>query len=313
MSFRFDAAMKSILRRFAPDYVGFLGLSAVGRPSVLDVDLSAVSAATDVVVGLGDPLVAIACIDFQAGRDDFIDDRVLMDQALLRHAYHVPVHSVVIVLRPDAYRPTMTGRVRYAVDPTRGKMDFEYHVVKLWEIPVRTFLDGPVGLAPLAVLARLPGRGSVERRLEPIIREIDMKVRGELPPAEAADVMVASGLLSGLVLTRPAVEAIFRRVMQMEESTFYQMIVERGLAQGLEQGREQGREEGREEGREQGRVEGRSAATQALILRLGKKHLGRPTKAVQTALTGMADLPCLERIADRLDEATSWADLLATP
>lgn len=56
------------------------------------------------------------------------------------------------------------------------------------------------------------------------------------------------------------------------------------------------------------------AATCRLITRLGTSRCGTPpTPAQVAALAAVADLGVLERTADRINSATRWDDLLATP
>jgi hypothetical protein len=50
----------------------------------------------------------------------------------------------------------MSGAVNYAARPGRGKMDFGYEVVRLWERPADELLAGALATVPLAVLGRLP-------------------------------------------------------------------------------------------------------------------------------------------------------------
>lgn len=59
--------------------------------------------------------------------------------------------------------------------------------------------------------------------------------------------------------------------------------------------------------------EGRIMCAQKVLLRLGMKGFGAPLPEIQTAIADMTDLDRLDRILDRVFEATSWADLLATP
>jgi hypothetical protein len=49
------------------------------------------------------------------------------------------------------------------------------------------------------------------------------------------------------------------------------------------------------------------------ILRLGQKKLGAADTSMTTKLEGISDLERLNRIHDRLFEATTWQDLLDTP
>ena len=151
-------------------------------------------------------------------------------------------------------------------------------------------------MRPLAVLGRLQGRGGLRARLTPVVAELARVVRAGLPPAEVGDVLTAGEMLTGLVVNEAVAKVLFERFTNMEESSVYQAILRRGQALG----------------REEGRVEGRADQARAIILRLGQRRFGRPTKTAQAALAGIADVDRLDRIADRLDDAASWADLIAT-
>jgi hypothetical protein len=78
---------------------------------------------------------------------------VMVYNALLFAHYHVPVHTVVILLRPDATHPNLNGAIRYAPRPGRGSMDFSYEIVRLWERPAEELLAADLGVATLAMLA----------------------------------------------------------------------------------------------------------------------------------------------------------------
>ena len=81
--------------------------------------------------------------------------------------------------------------------------------------------------------------------------------------------------------------------LTLEDSTTYQYILEKGIAQGIAQGRAQ--------------------EAQSLIMRQGTKRFGAPTPEVEAAIRATTDQPRFERLAERVLDATSWADLLATP
>ena len=84
--------------------------------------------------------------------------------------------------------------------------------------------------------------------------------------------------------------------MTLEDSTTYQWIVQKGL----------------QEGRQKGMQEGRSTEAQNLVLRQGTNKFGANATA-EPRLRAIADIDHLERIADRVLDATSWDDLLGTP
>lgn len=50
-----------------------------------------------------------------------------------------------------------------------------------------------------------------------------------------------------------------------------------------------------------------------MIVRLGTKRFGEPDAAQAARFATSTDLPRLQRIIDRLLDAASWDDLLATP
>jgi hypothetical protein len=81
----------------------------------------------------------------------------------------------------------------------------------------------------------------------------------------------------------------------MEESVTYQAILRKGAVLGEAQGR-------RDE-------------VLRIIRNSGRKKFGPPAASIETAIASIEDVERLERIIDRLVDATptSWADLLATP
>jgi hypothetical protein len=100
MAMTFDATLKDMGRE-SPG--GFL--AAFDRPPavpvrLLNVDLSTVTRAADLILGLGEPLEEIMHFDFQASAAAWKHADVMVYNALLFAHYHVPVHTVVILLRP---------------------------------------------------------------------------------------------------------------------------------------------------------------------------------------------------------------------
>ncbi len=161
MSHPFDATLKDILGQSAADLTPLLGLPADLPARTLNIDLSTVSAATDVAFGFGEPLRQIVDINFQSGPDARLDARLLLYNAAYHHHYPVPVRSVVILLRPAADLTRLTGRLAYQEGGSR--VEFEYEVIRLWQQPVDAFLTGGLALLPLAPLCRLPAGVPLEQ------------------------------------------------------------------------------------------------------------------------------------------------------
>lgn len=282
MSKPFDAGLKEIVRRHVADYAAAFRLPHAAV--ALNVDLSTVSAATDIVLADAQPpRIGLVTLDFQSSHDPHLNDRILMYQGLLRSRYHLPVHSVVLLLRPDAFRPPMTGRVAYETAGGRGKMHFEYEIVRLWEVPAERFLRAGIGTAPLAVLGQLPEQRGLEAGLTDVLRELDRRTRAEVGAAESNDLMAAVTVLMGLRIDREVGRVLLQRVRAMEESTTYQLILERGEAKGARK----------------------------TLLALAREKLGRPSKKDLAALDRIEDVDRLVRMSRALHHVKSWDDLLA--
>lgn len=204
---------------------------------------------------------------------------------LLYAHHHVPVHSIVVLLRPRAEHPNMDGIVRYAPRPGRGKMDFEYEVVRLWQRPSEELLAGDVDLSPLAVLGKLPGQGSLEEGLATVAQRLAERVTKEVPPDRARKLLTDALLLTGLRVSRNLAKNIFGGVRMLEESDTYLMI--------LEQGEERGR--------------------RADILVVGEERFGPPDASVRTQLDAVTDLGRLKRMVRRAVKAMTWQEILDTP
>src|SRR5437763_6506041 len=135
MAMTFDATLKDMGRQ-SP--YGFL--TAFDRPPTvpvkpLNVDLSTVTTAADLILGLGDPLQEIVHQDFQSSAAAWRHADVMVYNALLHAHYHVLVHMIVVVLRPAAAHANLSGVVRSVPRPGRGSMAFRYEIVRLWERP----------------------------------------------------------------------------------------------------------------------------------------------------------------------------------
>src|SRR5262245_13995302 len=112
MPHRFDATLKDFVTERPADFEAVFRLPHEPvRP--LNVDLSTITAATDVALGFGAPLRAIVDLNFQSGPDDRLPARLHLYCAALYARYAVPVRSVLILLRPKADGSNLTGKLAY--------------------------------------------------------------------------------------------------------------------------------------------------------------------------------------------------------
>src|SRR5438309_1496859 len=135
MPLPFDATLKDLGQVSPAGMVTvFDGVPAL-PVRLLNVDLSTITASADLIFGLGDPLQEILHLDFQSSASATKHADVLVYQSLLYRQYLVPIHSIVVLLRPQAAHSNTNGTICYTARPGRGKMDFGYQVDRLWERP----------------------------------------------------------------------------------------------------------------------------------------------------------------------------------
>jgi hypothetical protein len=80
--------------------------------------------------------------------------------------------------------------------------------------------------------------------------------------------------------------------MTLEDSTTYQLILNKGLDKGLTQGR--------------------AEEAQKLLLRLAAKRFGPTPADAEAVILAISDIDRLERMVERVSDAAGWGDLLAT-
>jgi hypothetical protein len=289
MAMTFDATLKDMGRESPEGFLATFDRPPALPVKLLNVDLSTVTALADLVLGLGDPLAEIIQLDFQASAAAWKHADVMAYHALLHAHYHMPVHTIIILLRPEAAHANMTGAIRCAPRPGRGSMDFSYEVVRLWERPAEELLQADLGVAQVAVLGRLPENLSLEDGLTAIVQQLAERATREARPDRVQKLLFDAYLLTGLRLRRDAAARIFRGVRAMQESDTYLAI--------LEEGEEKGQEK---------------YARKAIML-VGQQRCGSPPEEVKSRLENIRDLEHLDRMLCRAVTAAHWGEILETP
>src|SRR5207249_1608460 len=156
-------------------------------------DLSTVTAAADKVLRVRAPAPWLAHVEMQSSRDSELPDRHLEYNVLLKRRHRLPVRSIIVLLRPEADGPELTGLLEHWLPEEDWYLRFRHRVVRVWEKPVEGVLAGGLATLPLAPLsdvsaAALPG----------VIRRMEQRVRREASPEEAGRLWTATYVLSGL-------------------------------------------------------------------------------------------------------------------
>jgi hypothetical protein len=297
---RYDATVRKLIEMGPPDWPEFLGFPVrdPGRVRAIDSNLSTVTAECDKVLWVEDPEPWIEHIELQAGRDVGLVDRIHMYSALLHSHHKVPVRTVLVLLRPAADGPELTGVLEKKWHNGEVYDCFRYHVVRVWEQPVDLLLASGLTVLPLAPVSNVP----VEQ-LSGVLRAISDRLRQEASPEEAATLWSATRILMGLRYSEEKVDSIIEGVSAMlfgirgiEESSVYQGILKKG----------------EDIGRVEGRVEGAVEEARKTLLRQGRKKLGPPDEQISGRIAEITELDRLHVLLDRILDVSSWDELLAS-
>lgn len=243
MPYVYDATLKYMLGQDPQAFGPVFKFPNFAPLRTLNVDLSTMSAATDAAYGFGEPLREIVDLNFQSGPDSALPARVRLYNAAFHFKCQVPVLSVVVLLRPKADGPNLTGELSDLAG-TKG-VKFEYEVIRMRQQPVEPFLHGGLGLLPLARLCKLPEGEDEEKALKDIVTQIDRRLAQMPDHAAAVQIMTAAFILSGLRVAKEAMTSIFQGVRVMHDSSAYDVIRDEGIAIGIERGLLQGSVESR--------------------------------------------------------------------
>jgi len=278
----FDVATRRLIESDPAGWLALVGLRADGPVRPLDSEVSTVLAEVDKVLRVDGPSSWLAHLELQASHDAVLPRRMLQYHVVLLHRHNVPVATTVILLRPEADGPGMSGRFEQRGPGGEITVTFTFGVVRVWQRPVEELLAGPLATLPLAPVSAVE-----QTRLPGVIRQMDARVRRELPSGQIGEFWAATLLLLGLRYDRREANRLLRGVAAMHESSTYQAILEEGEAIG----------------------EVRNA--RRTILSLGSQRFGPPDAGTVATIESIDTIEPLDRLVQRLLAATSWHDLLA--
>jgi hypothetical protein len=276
----FDASLKDMIEDDPQAWAGRFCPGPVLDARIIDADVSTVTAASDKVIRVCTPDgESLLDIEAQSSYDAGLPRRLLLYSDLLNYRHGLPVRSVVVPLRREADAGMMTGVLELRHAPTGPAYHtFHFEPVRLWRQPLAPLLSGPVGLLPLATLT-----DEAEADLPGVVDHVVRRLRAETSRAEAAKMESTTFILMGMRYEKEFVARLFQGVPDMEESSTYQLIIERGERKALIRS----------------------------ILRQGRKKLGEPDAATLALVEELSDLDRLQTLMDRTLDAASWQELLS--
>ena len=163
-------------------------------------------------------------------RDKPMPLRVLAYASVLMLRYEIPVYSMVLYLAPNVGHTDPGG---YSYGNNVFGLQHKYQVIRLADLAGEPFLDAaPVGLLPFTPLMKPPIGMDNETWLQKCVETtqnapVDSQTRGTL--------LFALSTLGSLAHDPTFFQKHISEEM-MQESPFYQLVMQRGIEQGIEQG-----------------------------------------------------------------------------
>ena len=150
----FDATLNTLIDAHLGDWAAFLA-GRVGVPlgpvSSLDTDLSTTLQA-DRLFRIDGPTPAVLHLELESTGRLGIPGELLCYNVAAWGMYELPVHSVLVVLRPKANATDQTGQFDLRDVAGQPYLTFRYTVIRVWQESVEGLLGAGLGLAPLAML-----------------------------------------------------------------------------------------------------------------------------------------------------------------
>ena len=295
MSKQYDSTLKSLIERYPIDWLKFCGVAPHGPVSLVDSDVSTLTAAADRVIRIDEVEPWLANIELQASYDSQLAERTHFYSTLLSRRHSLPVRSVIVLLRREADGPAMSGTWSRSHPRTGSYLQFSFDVVRVWPLSADDLLQSGPGIWPLAAITDDAGL-----RLPDILSRSTARIEADFPKSiEGRELLAAEIVLMGLRHPAELIEQILQGVTRMEESSIYQAILNKGLTRG------------QIEGRVEGRVEGRAAGLFESILRIGRHRFRtEPPQMLVQRLSTIKEIPTLEALEDRALDATNWDEML---
>lgn len=150
---RFDTSVKEMVELAPEDWLVLAGLPRA-PVRLIDADLTAVSRAADKVMLVEGKPPYLFHLEFQSGHDAAtLPAKLNVRNGLLEDRHDKLVRTVVVVLRPEADSPALSGRYQRGFEEEEPYRVFRYDVLRVWTLDPDALLKGGLGTLPLAPVA----------------------------------------------------------------------------------------------------------------------------------------------------------------
>ncbi len=282
---RFDVSAKELVWDDPAGWLDGLGIVPCGPVEVIDSEITTLSAAADKVIKVGGDEPYLANIELQSSHETTLVRPLWYRQVALDSRNDLPVLTILVLLRPEANSPSLTGTYERRMPDGRFTNRYDYVVARLWREDAESFLNAGVGLVPLAPLTDVQ-----ESALPQLVRRMAERINVE-PRDRAAKLWTATYLRMGSRYSDELTESLLEGIQTMQESVTYQRILR--------------------EGQDLGRI----AEAQRMLLLLGEARFGAPSEATRGRIEAIHDTDRLEAMSRCILDADlqDWQGLMNEP
>lgn len=292
---QFDPIVKHILDRFGPEFARLLfnepELQVLQR---LDTQQSSIKVHQNDMtfkVQRANGEIFLQHIEVQTtdSTDIPMPLRVLGYASALVLRYQLPVYSMVLYLAPNAGR-TDPGTYGYQAEALGLRLN--YKVIRFAELEGEAFLEeATIGLLPFTPLMKPPKGMSAEAWVEACVAKtygapVDSETRSTL--------LFALSLLGSLAHGTELFQQLISEEI-MQESPFYEVVLQRGITQGIEQGIARG---------------ARETTIKNILTVLDARFPESDTRPAATALEAILDREQLDQLLNTALVAATFNDFL---
>ncbi|SHF72608.1 protein of unknown function [Caldanaerobius fijiensis DSM 17918] len=175
-----------------------------------------------------------------------------------------------------------------------NKLDYRYKILDVGDLTFSNIAEtGYFDLYPLLPLADRKERTKAGEKYLKMC--VDLIKGVPVSTNKKKDILFKAELLSGIVYSQEVIKKIFEeaeKMLRLEESSIYKMIIEKGLKEGMEKGIKEGIKEG---------------LRNTILKQLNKKLKGLPKKYEE--MIKNADSNILDRIAEDIFDIEKTEDL----
>src|SRR6185437_4686465 len=231
----FDATLNALIDEHLTDWANFLAARCgipPGPAGALDTDLSTTLQA-DRLFRIDGPVPAAIHLELESSGRLGIPDELLRYNVSARAVVGLPVHSVLVLLRPKATATDLTGQLDVLGADGAAYLTFRYRVVRIWQESLEALLSAGPGIAPLGLLTNEAATNlpAAFERFQEVLR------KDALPDNVERGLISSTFVLCGLRYQAAQIEALYRDLsMTLEDSTTYQLILNKGEARGEARG-----------------------------------------------------------------------------